>query len=71
MIDREQGSLRQAVAWLGDTVTVRGATRLVELAHSDVVAHPTRVTRLSSTTQWLASTSLTRVLDSYWVPLQG
>jgi len=32
MIYREQLSLRQAVAWLGDPVTARGATRLLELA---------------------------------------
>ena len=35
MVDREQLSLRQAVAWLGDPITVRSATRLVELAHPD------------------------------------
>lgn len=35
MIDREQLSLRQAVAWLGGTITVRGATRLLELAQPD------------------------------------
>ena len=35
MIDREQLSLRQAVAWLGDPITVRSATRLLELAHPD------------------------------------
>jgi len=35
MIDREQRSLRQAVAWLGGTITVRGATRLLELAQPD------------------------------------
>jgi hypothetical protein len=35
MIDREQLSLRQAVAWLGDPITVRTATRLLELAHSE------------------------------------
>ena len=35
MVDREQLSLRQAVAWLGDPITVRSATRLVELAQSD------------------------------------
>ena len=37
MVDREQLSLRQAVGWLGDPITVRTAARLVELAHSD---HP-------------------------------
>jgi hypothetical protein len=35
MIDREQLSLRQAVAWLGGTITVRGATRRLELAQPD------------------------------------
>jgi hypothetical protein len=36
MIDREQLSQRQAVAWLGGTLTVRSATRLVELATPDL-----------------------------------
>ena len=40
MIDRAQLSLRQAVAWLGGPVTVRGATRLLELAQSDGDAPP-------------------------------
>jgi hypothetical protein len=35
MIDREQLSLRQAVDWLGDPITVRSATRLLRLARSD------------------------------------
>ena len=35
MIDREQLSLRQAVAWLGDPITVRSATRLLERARPD------------------------------------
>ena len=35
MIDREQLSLRQAVDWLGDPITVRSATRLLALARSD------------------------------------
>ena len=35
MIDREQLSLRQAVAWLGDPITVRTATRLLMVAPSD------------------------------------
>ena len=41
MIDREQLSLRQAVDWLGDPITVRSATRLLGLARSnDVDARP-------------------------------
>ena len=35
MIDREHLSLRQAVAWLGDPITVRSSDPLLELAHSD------------------------------------
>ena len=43
MIDREQLSLRHAVAWLGDPITVRTATRLLELAHSGAsVGQPQR-----------------------------
>lgn len=40
MVDREQLSLRQAVAWLGDPITVRSATRLVALAHFDDAVAP-------------------------------
>ena len=36
MIDREQLSLRQAVAWLGNRSRSAAATRLLELARSDV-----------------------------------
>jgi hypothetical protein len=28
-------SLREAVAWLGDTITIRSATRLLQLAQPD------------------------------------
>ena len=35
MIDREQLSLRQAVDWLGDPITLRSATRLLRLARSN------------------------------------
>ncbi|HWJ53197.1 MAG TPA: hypothetical protein VNT24_07460 [Propionibacteriaceae bacterium] len=36
MIDREQLSLRQAVAWLGDTITIRSASRLLQQAQPDM-----------------------------------
>jgi hypothetical protein len=35
MLDNEQLSLRQAVTWLGDSITMRCATRLLELARPD------------------------------------
>ena len=35
-IDREQLSLRQAVAWLGDTITIRSASRLLQQAQPDM-----------------------------------
>jgi hypothetical protein len=35
MIEREQLSRRQAVAWLGDTITIRSASRLLQLAQPD------------------------------------
>jgi hypothetical protein len=36
MIDRDQLSLGQAVAWLGDTITIRSASRLLQLAQPDM-----------------------------------
>jgi hypothetical protein len=35
MINGEQVSLRQPVAWLGDTITIRSASRLLQLAQPD------------------------------------
>jgi len=35
MVDREQLSLRQAVAWLGDTISLRSASDFFELARPD------------------------------------
>ena len=35
IINSEQLSLRQAVTWLGDSIAVRCATRLLELARPD------------------------------------
>jgi hypothetical protein len=40
MINREQLSLRQAVAWLGNSITVRSATRLLEIARPDDAVAP-------------------------------
>ena len=36
MIDREQLSLRQAVAWLDDAITIRSASRLLQQAQPDM-----------------------------------
>ena len=36
MIDREQLSLRKAVAWLGETITIQSASRLLQQAQPDM-----------------------------------
>ena len=48
MIDSEQLSLRQAVTWLGDSITVQCATRLLGLARADDAAAPTDETGSAS-----------------------
>jgi hypothetical protein len=36
MIDREQPSLRKAVAWLDNTITIRSASRLLQQAQPNM-----------------------------------
>jgi hypothetical protein len=73
MIDREQLSLRQAVDWLGDPITVRIATRLLGLARSTPTRSPTRTGTVRPTDRqlrppgWFLRSACVAEIGRWWI----